>query len=131
MMKTFYFAVAACLPLLIGCIDDVKIDVTPAQVKPAVEKSPTVFAEPSSDIRARKNQENQESVMPKDESNAESSAKSSKPFDLTPKFNPLDPAAAYVILKKGTEPRSDGGYTLTKGPGHLHLPTMQRTVVSQ
>lgn len=32
-------------------------------------------------------------------------------------YNPLNRAAAYVILKKGTEPPGPGGYTMTKDPG--------------
>ena len=32
-------------------------------------------------------------------------------------YNPLERDSAYVILQKGTEPRGDGGYTLTKEPG--------------
>ena len=32
-------------------------------------------------------------------------------------YNALDPRAAYVILKKGTEPPGPGGYTMTKEPG--------------
>ncbi|MCG8650635.1 MAG: methionine-R-sulfoxide reductase [Pirellulales bacterium] len=32
-------------------------------------------------------------------------------------YNALSAAEAYVILRKGTEPPGDGGYTLTKDPG--------------
>jgi peptide-methionine (R)-S-oxide reductase len=32
-------------------------------------------------------------------------------------YNVLDAAEAYVILRKGTEPPGNGGYTLTKDPG--------------
>ncbi|WP_231742762.1 methionine-R-sulfoxide reductase [Stieleria varia] len=32
-------------------------------------------------------------------------------------YNILNPDEAYVILRKGTEPRSLGGYTMTKDPG--------------
>ena len=33
------------------------------------------------------------------------------------KYNPLNESEAFVILGKGTEPRSLGGYTMTKDPG--------------
>ena len=32
-------------------------------------------------------------------------------------FNELSEGEAYVILRKGTQPAGDGGYTLTKEPG--------------
>ncbi|QDT13057.1 methionine-R-sulfoxide reductase [Planctomycetes bacterium K23_9] len=32
-------------------------------------------------------------------------------------YNALSPNAAFVLLRKGTEPPGDGGYTLTKDPG--------------
>src|SRR6056297_220357 len=38
------------------------------------------------------------------------------PFVIGP-YNPLNEREAYVILHQGTEPPSDGGYTLTKDPG--------------
>lgn len=38
-------------------------------------------------------------------------------FEFVEEYNALDPRAAYVILNKGTEPRSLGGYTMTKDPG--------------
>ncbi len=36
---------------------------------------------------------------------------------LVTEYNSLDANAAYVILNKGTEPRSLGGFTMTKDPG--------------
>jgi peptide-methionine (R)-S-oxide reductase len=35
----------------------------------------------------------------------------------TGSYNELDDYAAYVILQKGTEPQSTGGYTMTSDPG--------------
>ena len=38
-------------------------------------------------------------------------------FVVKEKYNQLDEAAKYVILRKGTEPAGNGGYTMTKDPG--------------
>lgn len=102
-MKTIHFAAAALFATSIGCKADVQIDVNPASITSSIDQSsPTT---------------NQEPVVQKEESKEEPNVESGKPMDLTPKFNPLDPAASYVILDKGTEPPGDGGYTLTRDPG--------------
>jgi peptide-methionine (R)-S-oxide reductase len=46
-----------------------------------------------------------------------SGAGASQPTEIVSGYNPLDPAAAYVILDKGTEPPGPGGFTMTKDPG--------------
>ncbi len=42
---------------------------------------------------------------------------SEQKIDWVTEYNPLDRAAAYVILNQGTEPPGPGGYTMTKDPG--------------
>lgn len=49
------------------------------------------------------------------ESNEEKPSK--QKLEFVDEYNTLDRNAAYVILHKGTEPRSLGGYTMTKDPG--------------
>ncbi len=43
--------------------------------------------------------------------------KQNQPPIIIGPYNPLDQREAYVILRKGTEPPGDGGYTMTKDPG--------------
>lgn len=45
------------------------------------------------------------------------SSKARSPDVVVGPYNQLDEAEAYVLLQKGTERPSDGGYTLTKDPG--------------
>lgn len=40
-----------------------------------------------------------------------------QPADTPTRYNPLTEAEQYVLLNKGTEPPSEGGYTLTQEPG--------------
>jgi len=71
--------------------------------------------------------ENQESIDPSpapetegvvvSEKSAEAGSAETVQQTVAGPYNELTPDAAYVILEKGTERPSDGGYTLTKDPG--------------
>ena len=60
---------------------------------------------------------NDESTQANDDSAIPESATPSGQKTEIGVFNPLNPAESYVILNKGTEPPSNGGFTLTKDPG--------------
>jgi peptide-methionine (R)-S-oxide reductase len=79
------------------------------------------------DTQARPTSKEDNTVTPSDSDTATGAAQtdaqaaehkpSEQKIDWVTEYNPLNRAAAYVILNKGTEPPGPGGYTMTKDPG--------------
>ncbi len=64
----------------------------------------------SEPVRSTAASESQEAVVESDKEEVSQEKK-------VKQYNSLNQAEAFVILRKGTEPPGDGGYTLTKDPG--------------
>ncbi len=75
-------------------------------IAPAMAADPPVSPSPISKTTSAKN------IMPPSDGQEEKVTR-----QIMSDYNPLNRAEAHVILNKGTERPSDGGYTLTKKPG--------------
>ena len=82
----------------------------------ASAESPTASSEEreptEKELMPAANERSDDEDRPSDQTQAAALTKT-----VTGDYNELSPQAAYVILRKGTEPPGDGGYTHTKDPG--------------
>ncbi|MDM4019256.1 methionine-R-sulfoxide reductase [Roseiconus lacunae] len=105
---------------LIGCDnpgvtstpDDIEISETSGTVKVAAEKADKKDASETDSDQAD-SKDNKDSKMSEKEKEDSVDQKVKFVFD----YNSLNAKAAYVILRKGTEPPGPGGYTMTKDAG--------------
>ncbi|NNE00091.1 MAG: methionine-R-sulfoxide reductase [Pirellulaceae bacterium] len=107
------FSTSFIAVLLVGCSSEIEnLKSTNTVTVRSTQSSETTTAS-----SGQKTMDVDPSVSEADAMNEKEDSNDTTQETITGRYNPLDEEASYVILRKGTQPRSNDGYTLTKDPG--------------
>ncbi len=108
--------------LLVGCespqTDSADLATTTTAVATTADATgPNVSASEKIESASQESPEKGKPEMTNDPAREKSSAAGESSDPVVGAYNKLSAAEIFVILEKGTEPPSEGGYTMTKDPG--------------